>query len=312
MGNSSCTATRIHSQAYTTATPHHCHTAHPHEYQYRSWSSILVKPPQTTQRIAICIEFDGHQFHGWQRQDNASTAQGALEKALSLIEGEHITTICSGRTDSGVHGEAMLVHADVSAARWLRSPKAYTQGLNQKLQAGIIATGVRAVEADFHARFSCLERTYRYQIWNRSTPSALSPWRHWWIPRTLNIDAMQTAAQQIIGEHDFTSFRAANCQAHSPIRRIHQISLQQHDCDIQLTLSANGFLYHMVRNIVGSLVQVGTGRWQPDIMGTLLQQKNRSLAAATAPAHGLYFINAKYPDFNSRDLIGYESPNPSK
>jgi len=261
---------------------------------------------QTTQRIAMVVEFDGRLFHGWQRQDNAMTAQETLETALAAIEGKHIKTICAGRTDSGVHGEAMLIHADVCQRRWQRSPKAYTQGVNHHLKEGLVVAGVCAVEQDFHARFSCLERSYRYQIWTRTTPSALSTWRHWWMPRKLDVACMQEATKYMLGSHDFTSFRGANCQAHSPVREVRDISIYKDGWEICIEISADGFLYHMVRNMIGNLVQVGTGRWQPAYIAEIIGLKNRSLAAATAPARGLYFTNARYPNFSSRDIIGKE------
>jgi tRNA pseudouridine38-40 synthase len=166
--------------------------------------------------------------------------------------------------------------------------------------------GVRAVEDDFHARFSCMERHYCYKIWNRSTPSALAPWRHWWMPRKLNIEAMQEASQYIIGEQDFTSFQATGCQSHSPIRDVRLVHVSQHDWEVCIEVQANAFLYHMVRNIVGNLVYVGIGKWDAEHIHTLLEKKNRSMAAPTAPAQGLYFMNAVYPEFSSRHLIGQE------
>jgi len=260
-----------------------------------------------TQRIAIVIEFDGRSFHGWQRQDNAITVQEVVERALSKIEGCRRSIMASGRTDAGVHAEAMLVHADVSKARWQRSARAYTQGINQLLPDSVVVMGVCAVENDFHARFSCLERRYRYQIWNRSTPSVLAAWRHWWMPRQLDISAMQQAASYMIGKHDFGTFQATGCQAHSAVREIRYLRVQQQGWEVSIDVHADGFLYHMVRNIVGNLVQVGTGKWQADYIPELMQHRNRAIAAATAPAQGLYFSDALYPLFSARDLIGKET-----
>ncbi len=259
------------------------------------------------QRIAMVIEFDGRSFHGWQRQDNAITVQEVLENALNKIEGYACSTMAAGRTDAGVHAEAMLVHADVSKSRWQRSVRAYTQGVNQLLPDGVVVMGVCAVEDDFHARFSCMERRYCYKIWNRSTPSVLSAWRHWWMPRTLDVKAMQQAAGYMLGEHDFGAFQAAGCQSHSAVREIRYLNVSQQGWEIRIDIHADGFLYHMVRNIVGNLVQVGTGKWQADYIPELMQQKNRAIAAATAPAQGLYFSDAVYPAFSARDLIGKES-----
>lgn len=258
------------------------------------------------QRIAMAVEFDGRLFHGWQRQDNASSAQAAIEDALTKIERIESKLVAAGRTDSGVHAEALLVHADVSSQRWQRSHRAYTQGLNQLLPEGISITGVRAVRGDFHARFDCLERRYRYQIWNRSTPSAIHRWRHWWVPRMIGLNAMEEAAKCLIGEHDFSSFRASGCQAATATREIRHISMQQQGWEISIDIRADAFLYHMVRNIVGSLVRVGIGDWPSDKMVEVLKAKDRSLAAATAPAHGLYFTDAIYADFSSSELVGKE------
>ncbi len=260
-----------------------------------------------TQRIAMVIEFDGRHFHGWQRQDNALAVQEVLELALSKVEGYSRSIMASGRTDTGVHAEAMLVHADISKARWQRSARAYTQGVNHFLPEGVIVMGVCAVDDDFHARFSCLERRYRYQIWNRSTPSVLAAWRHWWMPRALDIQAMQQAADFMLGKHDFGAFQAAGCQAHSSVREIRYLTVRQQGWEVFIDIHADGFLYHMVRNIVGNLVQVGTGKWQADYITELMQQKDRSIAAATAPAQGLYFSDALYPLFSARELIGEES-----
>lgn len=254
----------------------------------------------------MVVEFDGKLFHGWQRQDNASSAQATIEDALARIEGVEGKLVAAGRTDSGVHAEALLVHADVSRERWLRSHRAYTQGLNQLLPEGVCITGVRAVKRDFHARFDCLERRYRYQIWNRSTPSAIHRWRHWWIPRTITLETMQEASQCLIGKHDFTSFRASGCQASTAIREIRQISIRQQGCEVFIDIHADAFLYHMVRNIVGSLARVGSGGWHPDKVAEVLKAKDRNQAAATAPAHGLYFAEAIYADFSSSELIGNE------
>jgi tRNA pseudouridine38-40 synthase len=254
------------------------------------------------QRIVLALEYDGVRFHGWQRQDNADTVQQELESALTRIEGQAVEAVAAGRTDSGVHAEAMLVHADVSLTRWQRSPRAYVHGVNQLLPEGVVVTGVKAVAPDFHARFDCLERRYRYQIWNRSTPSAIQRWRHWWMPRPLDIEAMRRAATLIIGQKDFSAFRAAGCQAASAVRHVRSIEIERCGCEVHITAEADAFLYHMVRNIVGNLVQVGTGKWEPEHIAFLLECKDRTKAAATAPAHGLYFIDALYPEFRAADV----------
>jgi len=260
----------------------------------------------TKQRIAMVIEFDGSAFHGWQHQNNALSVQQVVEEALSAIELREVKTVTAGRTDAGVHAEAMLIHADVDSERWQRSMRAYTQGVNQKLSESVRVTGVRGVSSDFHARFDCLERRYRYKIWNRSTPSAIHQWRHWWLPRELSLDAMTEASGYLIGRHDFSAFRAAGCQAASPVREVRHIAFEQVGWELFINIHADAFLYHMVRNIVGSLAEVGRGAWEPARMEQLLACGNRSAAAATAPAHGLYFCDAIYPGFSARETIGKE------
>ncbi|MDQ6993700.1 MAG: tRNA pseudouridine(38-40) synthase TruA [Mariprofundus sp.] len=259
------------------------------------------------QRIALVVEFDGRNFHGWQKQDNARSVQGCLNDALATLEGHPVVTAAAGRTDAGVHAEALLTHADVSLARWQRSPRAYLHGCNSKLPDEIRVVGVRAVGADFHARFHCHGRAYRYQIWNRNTASALQRWRHWWMPRKINIELMQQAATYCLGEHDFSALRGAGCQAAHAEKNIRLLEVTQYEHCISIEVAANAFLYHMVRNLVGNLVEVGAGKRTPDDFALLLASGDRSLGAATAPARGLYFTNAFYEGFCSRELIGVQN-----
>lgn len=260
--------------------------------------------PSAHRRIALVLEFDGMQFNGWQRQDNGRSVQECLEQALQAIDGSDCRTVAAGRTDAGVHAEALLVHADVNAVRCRRSPRAYMHGVNQHLPPSLRVVGVRGVHEHFHARFDCLERAYRYRIWNRPTASALHAWRHWWMPRTLSTDAMNEAASLLVGEHDFSAFRAAGCQAHSAVRDVRQMQVERDGWVVSIEVRANAFLYHMVRNIVGGLVRVGVGDWQPQDIRALLESKDRGQGAATAPAHGLYFLDAGYADFWASELIG--------
>jgi len=263
-----------------------------------------VKP--ATQRLAMVIEFDGAQFHGWQRQNNAFTVQEACEDAMRGIEGEDSmpSFAAAGRTDTGVHATHMLIHADVLVSRWQKSPQAYVQGMNHKLPQGVLVHGVKAVSDDFHARFDCFERRYQYKIWNRSVGSVLSAKHAWWVGQSLDVAAMQEAAQYLLGKHDFTSFRAASCQAHAANREMKVLYVQQDGHEITIDVAADAFLYHMVRNLVGSLVAVGVGRWQPEYIQTLLLKQDRTQAAQTAPAHGLYFTDALYPDFSAQAISG--------
>ncbi len=258
------------------------------------------------QRIAMVVEFDGSEFHGWQRQQNAVSAQAVLEGVLAGIEQQPVQLTAAGRTDAGVHAEALLLHADVDATRWQRAPRAYTQGVNRLLPDGICVSGVRSVAEDFHARFDCLERRYRYRIWSRTTPSAIHRWRHWWIPRPLDLNAMREASAYLLGEHDFSAFRASGCQASNPVRELRHIAIDRHGWEINVDIHANAFLYHMVRNIVGTLVDVGRRRYLPIQAEEILKSRDRTLAGVTAPAHGLYFTDALYDTFSARDMVGVE------
>ncbi len=256
------------------------------------------------QRIVMVVEFDGSAFHGWQKQNNALTVQEALEDVLHKIEGKAVVTFAAGRTDTGVHAEAMLVHCDVSSKRWLRSHSAYLHGCNRLLPDSVRVVGVLAVADDFHARFDCRRRVYRYQIWNRNTASALQQWRHWWMPRTLDLELMQQAGALCLGTQDFSALRAAGCQAAHATRTIHQLKIERFDHCISIHVAADAFIYHMVRNLVGNLVEVGLSKRTPDEFKSLLEGRDRSKGAATAPAHGLYFVDAHYDEFRSRALIG--------
>lgn len=256
------------------------------------------------QRIAMVVEFDGRAFHGWQKQNNAVTVQETLEDVLQNIEGREISTCAAGRTDTGVHAEAMLVHCDVSGTRWQRSHLAYLHGCNRLLPDSVRIVGVRAVADDFHARFDCRARAYRYQIWNRNTASALQQWRHWWMPRTLDLELMRQAAPFCMGTRDFSALRAAGCQAAHATRTISQLEIKQDGHCITVHVAADAFIYHMVRNLVGNLVEVGLGKRTPDGFKQLLEERDRAKGAATAPAHGLYFVDAHYDEFRSSAVIG--------
>ncbi|HXH64565.1 MAG TPA: tRNA pseudouridine(38-40) synthase TruA [Mariprofundaceae bacterium] len=258
----------------------------------------------SSRRIALVLEYDGMQFNGWQRQKSGRSVQEDLEQALRAVDGGDCRTVAAGRTDAGVHAEALLVHADVDAGRWRRSPRAYMHGVNQHLPPSLRVVGVRGVHGGFHARFDCLERAYRYRIWNRPTASALHAWRHWWMPRALSTDAMNAAAAFLVGEHDFSAFRAAGCQSHSASRDLRQLRVERDGWVVSIDVRANAFLYHMVRNIVGSLVRVGVGDWQSSDIRNLLESRDRGLGAATAPAHGLYFRDAVYEGFRASELVG--------
>jgi len=256
-----------------------------------------------TQRIALVLEYDGKPFSGWQQQDNAPSIQEHLQRALEVIEAAPIQAVAAGRTDAGVHAEAMLAHADVSRSRWQRSELAYLHGVNSHLPTSIRVVAVRAVDESFHARFDCRERAYTYRIWNRTTAPALHAWRHWWMPRKLDLDAMRAAAAHALGKRDFGALRAAGCQAAHAVRTIREINIWQQGVTIGIDVRADAFLYHMVRNLVGNLVDAGIGRQTPDGFAALLEGGDRKLGAQTAPAHGLYFMDAVYDDFSARSML---------
>jgi len=257
---------------------------------------------KSRQRIVMCLEYDGHGLCGWQRQRGAPTVQQYLEDALARIDGRDVACVAAGRTDAGVHAEAMAVHADVDAGRFHRAPLAYVHGVNSHLPVQVRVLGVRAMDAAFHARFDCRERAYRYQIWNRGTAPALDRWRHWWMPRRLDVGRMRQAANCLFGRHDFSAFRASGCQAAHAVREIRRLEILREGHGVFFLLRADAFLYHMVRNIVGALVEVGVGNWPVERMAEVLASGNRSRAAATAPAQGLYFTEAVYEGFSSRDI----------
>lgn len=252
-------------------------------------------------RIVLSIQYDGRQWQGWQTQLHRKTVQDTLEAALAKFCQQPVTTVCAGRTDSGVHAIEQVVHFDTEAERELF---AWVRGLNAFLPATIAVrwaadvagvTGTSEAEQDaFHARFSAQARTYHYLIYNHPVRSPLWSGRSGWVFRPLQVEAMQAAAQALIGTHDFSAFRAAQCQAHSPVRTMHTIILQRQGELILVTLKANAFLHHMVRNIVGSLIQVGIGNAAEAWVGEVLAARNRDLVAPTFSPDGLYLAKIDY------------------
>lgn len=245
-------------------------------------------------RIALGIQYDGKPWHGWQTQPHGRTVQDALESALAKFCQAPVATTCAGRTDASVHALAQVVHFDTLVNRenfsWVR-------GVNAFLPSSIAvrwATEVEAGEQGFHARFSALSRTYHYVIYNHAVRSPLSQGRAGWVFRPLDASLMEAAAQSLIGEHDFSAFRAAECQAASPVRQMHRIAVQRRADYLVVTLNANAFLHHMVRNIVGSLIQVGIGNRPPAWIAELLASRQRELAAPTFSPDGLYLAKVDY------------------
>lgn len=252
-----------------------------------------MTPAAAPQRVALGIEYDGAGFSGWQaqRQPGVTTIQELLETALSRIASQPVTTVCAGRTDAGVHATAQVVHFDSAVRRPLR---AWTLGANALLPRGISVQWAHEVPAPFHARFSALCRRYRYLILSRSQRPALLADRVCHVRRTLDVAGMHAAAQCLLGERDFSAFRAAGCQSRTPMRRVDRISVTRKDGLVVVDITANAFLLHMVRNIVGSLLLVGRGERAADWLATVLEGRDRTQAGATAPARGLYLVDVGY------------------
>lgn len=243
-------------------------------------------------RYAIGIEYDGSRFFGWQVQREEPTVQACVEAALQRVANHEARVTCSGRTDTGVHALCQVAHFDSAAER---SERSWILGLNSNLPLGISVLWIRPVDNDFHARFSAFSRTYRYLILNRWVRPALDVKRMSWCRTPLDADKMQRAAQALQGEHDFSSFRAAACQARHAVREIQGIGVSRAGEVVTLEVTANGFLYHMVRNIAGSLLQVGMGTDPVERVRQVLELKDRKQAAPTAAPEGLYFVSARYP-----------------
>lgn len=243
-------------------------------------------------RIALGIEYDGSAFFGWQRQREVTTVQQVLEQALSKIAAHPVQLTCAGRTDAGVHATGQVVHFDSEHARTLA---AWTMGVNSNLPSSVAVRWARYVNADFNARFSAVGRRYRYIIANGAMRPAILGLGLSHYHQTLDTAAMHHAAQALLGEHDFSAFRAAQCQSHSPNRCLTEISVQRHGDFVVIEVAANAFLHHMVRNIVGSLLEVGKGQQPLSWIAELLTSRDRTLAAATAKPHGLYLVQVDYP-----------------
>jgi tRNA pseudouridine38-40 synthase len=244
-------------------------------------------------RIALGIEYDGTDFLGWQRLSHGRTIQGAVESALSFVANETIEVTCSGRTDAGVHARCQVVHFDTQAQRTERSWKL---GANSRLPDSVAVLWAVPVGEDFHARYGATARRYRYTILNRPVRAALAARTVAWERLPLDAPAMHIAAQALVGEHDFSAFRAISCQAHSARRDLREISVTRSGAHVAIEVEANAFLHHMVRNIVGSLVLVGRGEQPPEWIGELLRGGDRTVAGPTAPPQGLEFLGPRYPE----------------
>ncbi len=244
-------------------------------------------------RIAIGIEYDGTAFAGWQRQGHARSVQGELEAALARVADHPVELTAAGRTDAGVHAMQQVAHFDSPS---VRDERAWVLGTNSGAPADVGLLWARAVPDDFHARYCALARSYRYRILNQALRPVLERQRACWIREPLDAGAMHAAAQALVGEHDFSAFRAAECQSRTPVRRLDAVAVQRIDDRwVEIDVTANAFLHHMVRNLAGSLIAVGRGERSPGWIAEVLAGRDRKLAGITAPPQGLYLACVRYP-----------------
>ncbi|QIE01934.1 tRNA pseudouridine(38-40) synthase TruA [Buchnera aphidicola] len=243
-------------------------------------------------RFALGIQYNGSIYHGWQRQNRVSSIQEEIESALSKIANHNINVICAGRTDAGVHSIGQVIHFNTTTVRKM---SAWILGTNSYLSPYISVRWVKYVPEHFHARYSAVSRSYRYIIYNNNIRSVFFQKQSNYIYKKLNEKKMFSAAQFLLGEHDFTSFRAIGCQSLSPYRKIIKLNVFRLDDFVIIDITANSFLYHMVRNIVGALIDVGISQKKEEWIQELLKKKNRKYASFTAPSQGLYLLSIKYP-----------------
>ena len=243
-------------------------------------------------RFALTIEFDGRPFMGWQRQSHGPSVQQALETAAHAITGETVAVHAAGRTDAGVHGLAMRAHCDIAKPI---APFRLMEALNARLRPHPVAVlACEMVPDDWHARFSCLGRSYEYRIVNRRAPLTWEAGLAWQVPQPLDEDAMAAGAAHLLGRHDFTTFRSAHCQADSPVRTLDTLSVTRTGDRIAIRAAARSFLHHQVRSMVGCLAMVGMGRWTPGQVGEALAARDRARLGLNAPPDGLFFTGAIY------------------
>jgi tRNA pseudouridine38-40 synthase len=255
-----------------------------------------VKKMKRERNIRLLLEYDGLPFHGWQVQPHSPTIQEVLQGALDRITGEKTVLKASGRTDAGVHALGQVANFHTRSGI---ETDAFPRALNSLTPASITALEAREVDLSFDSQFSALSKIYRYSLLLRRHASALDHTRHWHIPYHLNLTRMRRAASLLTGTRDFSSFRAAGCGAHDPVRRLARLEIARHGDLLSIELEANGFLRHMVRNIVGTLVEIGRGHRHPDDVPPILEAKDRSCAGVTAPPYGLFLLSVQYPSPSS-------------
>ncbi|MBU0555558.1 MAG: tRNA pseudouridine(38-40) synthase TruA [Alphaproteobacteria bacterium] len=245
-------------------------------------------------RFAFTVEYDGRPYMGWQRQAHGPTVQQHIEEALGRIVGDEPIVHCAGRTDAGVHATGMRAHVDLDKAI---TPFRLMEALNAHLRPEPIAIlACEIVSEDWHARFSCVARAYEYRILNRRAPLTFESGLVWRVPQILDADRMHSAAQALVGRHDFTTFRSAQCQADSPLRTLSTLDVVRTDERITIHAKARSFLHHQVRSMVGCLALVGMGTWSPEDLRAALEARDRSALGHNAPPDGLYFMHADYPE----------------
>lgn len=248
-------------------------------------------------RFALTLEFDGTPFMGLQRQAHGPSVQQAVEEAVERVTGETTNMVAAGRTDAGVHALAMRAHVDVAKDI---APFRLMEALNYHLRPDPVAVlDCRVVPDDWHARFSCIGRSYIYRIANRRAPLTLDRNRAWLVSQPLDAEAMHEAAQALVGRHDFTTFRSVHCQAQSPLKTLDTLNVRREGEDVIVTTSARSYLHHQVRSMVGCLALVGMGRWAVGQMREALEACDRTALGLNAPPDGLYFDRAVYPEASS-------------
>ncbi len=244
-------------------------------------------------RFALTLEFDGTPFQGLQRQKHGPSVQQAVEEALHAVTGEDATLHSAGRTDTGVHALAMRSHVDLAKDI---EPFRLSEALNAHLRPDPIAvTHCETVADDWHARFSCIGRRYVYRIVNRRAPLTIDKNRAWQVAKELDHEAMQRAAQALVGQHDFTTFRSAHCQAKDPVKTLDRLDVERDEYEIRIHAAARSFLHHQVRSMVGCLKLVGQCTWREEQVAEALEARDRAELGLNAPPHGLYFVEAIYP-----------------
>ena len=249
--------------------------------------------PRVT-RFALTIEFDGTPFVGLQRQDNGPSVQQSLEDAARRVTGEDVRLFSAGRTDTGVHALAMRSHMDIAKDI---APFRLMEALNAQVRPDPIAvTHCEIVPDEWHARFSCIGRSYIYRIANRRAPLTLERDRLWQVPQELDHEAMDRAAKALVGLHDFTTFRSVQCQSQSPVKTLDRLDVKRDGDEVRIHAAARSFLHHQVRSMVGCLALVGMGRWREEQLAEALAARDRQALGLNAPPHGLYFVEALYPD----------------